>query len=105
MACFRAPLTAENITKALGSILTRPKVSEGERQARLDACKACDILCSDEDGDFCGAGCGCGIGGSRPVLLRVAKTFGIDADMTLYSEQNGGLCKHPKRHLGKGWKR
>lgn len=105
MTCFRAPLTVENITKALGNIFTRPRVSENERQARLDACKACDMLCKDENGDFCGAGCGCGIGRSRPVFLRVANVLGIDADLTLYSEQQGGLCKHPKRHLGKGWPR
>ena len=105
MKCFRAPLTVENMHEALGAFLTRQKVDENTRQARLDACQACELRCTDEDGDFCGAGCGCGLGGSRPVMLRVAKALGIDADLTLYSEAQGGLCKHPQRHLGKGWKR
>lgn len=101
--CFRAELTADNIRKAFGAVLTRQKVSQEVRNARLAACAACDMLCKDEDGDYCGAGCGCGIGGSRAISSRMAKMLGVDADLTLYSEDKGGLCKHPKRHLGKGW--
>lgn len=101
--CFRAILNLENVKKAMGDILARQKIDENTRSLRLDACQSCDMRCSDKDGDFCGAGCGCGIGGARPIMMRVAKVVGIDADLTAYSEKNGALCKHPQRHAGKGW--
>lgn len=101
--CFRAELTLENARLALSSIHGRERVSDVIRDERLAACAKCDLKCTDEDGDFCGAGCGCGLGGSKPLVLRVAASLGWDADMTLYTEKNGGLCKHPKRHLGQGW--
>lgn len=99
----RAEISAANLASLLGTIITRQKVDAETTAARRAACLKCSFLGTDDKGTYCGlpTGCGCGV-------VQGPTYFGLTldgADLTLYEEVDGDLCKHPARNgtLRMGW--
>lgn len=68
-------------------------VSEEQRLAREAICDRCDMVRTDEGGNWCSV-CGCGVSANERKIQN----------LTAYEEMAGHpLCKHPARGAGKGW--